>query len=261
MKKAAVFLMILLLLTMISACSQITPTTIPKSGSVTPEVEPYSSSESRTEETVVVNSSDTTSSSETESTALYTSEPPDEQSPDSTTSQAASILHSPAESEAPINTTAPTNEPTAPTHSTDESKQAETTPPSQTEQPPQESAPPAEQPKPEVPPEPPIQETDPQPEPPTTEEPTSPPVEEPAFDISYWVQYARSYAVSVGLQLHEEAIYCWDTPISANAKCLYLERDIQSRLNRYAGDEEITLVWIWTVELSEGNYEIYIGYA
>lgn len=112
-----------------------------------------------------------------------------------------------------------------------------------------------------MPPEPPVQETDPQPEPQPTEEPTSPPVTEPAFDISYWVQYAKSYAASVGLQLHEEAIYCWDTPISANAKCLYLERDIQSRLNRYAGDEEITLVWIWTVELSEGNYEIYIGYA
>lgn len=261
MKKAAVFLMSLLLLTMISACKQTKPATTSESGSVNPESEPYSTSESRTEETVVVNSSDTTSSSETESTAPTTSEPPEGQSPDSSTSQTASILQSPTESEAPINTTAPTNEPPAPTHSTEESKQAEPTPPSQTEQPTQEPAPPAEQPKPEVPTEPPVQETKPQPEPPTTEEPTSPPVEEPAFDISYWVQYARSYAVSVGLQLHEEAIYCWDTPISANAKCLYLERDIQSRLNRYAGDEEITLVWIWTVELSEGNYEIYIGYA
>lgn len=261
MKKAALFLMSLLLLTMISACRQTKPATTSESGSVNPESEPYSTSESRTEDPLVVASSEPISSSETEATGPSTSELPEEQSPDSSTSHSAPILQSPAESEVQINTTAPTDEPPVPSHSTEQSNQAETTQPSQTAQPTQESAPSAEQPKSEVPPEPPVQETELQPESPTTEEQTNAPVEEPAFDISYWVQYARSYAVSVGLQLHEEAIYCWDTPISANAKCIYLERDIQSRLNRYAGDEEITLVWIWTVQLSEGNYEIYIGYA
>ena len=258
MKKISAILMILLLLATNSACSQTKPAMPPDTGSVTSETEPYSSSESQIEEPEVVASSVSTSNTETGANVSSTSELPEEQSPDSTTSHTASILQSPTESEAPSNTSAPFDEP--PAHSTEESRQAENTPPSQTEQPAQESAPPAGQPKPEVPTEPPVQETDPKPEPPS-EEPATPPATEPAFDISYWVQYAKSYAASVGLQLHEEAIYCWDTPISANAKCLYLERDIQSRLNRYAGDEEITLVWIWTVELSEGNYEIYIGYA
>lgn len=261
MKKSTVILMILLFLAMTSACSQSKTAMPPETGSVYTESEPYSSSESLTEETTVITSSEPTNSSETEPTVSSTSVPPEEQGPDSTTSHTASILQSPTESEPPSDTTAPMNEPPAPSHSTEESTQAETTPPSQAAPPTQESVPPTEQPRPEVPTEPPVQETDTQPEPPPTEEPTSPPVEEPAFDITYWVQYAKSYAASVGLQLHEEAIYCWDTPISANAKCLYLERDIQSRLNRYAGDEEISLVWIWTVELSKGNYEIYIGYA
>lgn len=261
MKKSTVILMILLFLAMTSACSQSKLAMPSETGSVSTESEPYSSSESQKEEPVVVASSVSTGNTETEANVSSTSELPEEQSPDSTTSHTASILQSPTESEAPSNTTAPTDEPPVPTQSTEESKQAETTSPSQTEQPAQESAPPADQPKPEMPTEPPVQETKPQPEPPTTEEPTSPHATEPAFDISYWVQYAQSYAASVGLQLHEEAVYCWDTPISANAKCIYLERDIQSRLNRYAGDEEITLVWIWTVQLSEGNYEIYIGYA
>lgn len=82
MKKAAVILMILLFLTMISACSQIKPTTIPESGSVTPESEPYSFSESRTEDPLVVTSSEPISSSETEATDPSTSELPEEQSPD-----------------------------------------------------------------------------------------------------------------------------------------------------------------------------------
>ena len=84
---------------------------------------------------------------------------------------------------------------------------------------------------------------------------------EPAFDISYWISFAKSYAESVGLTLNSEAVYCWDNPIDADAGCIYLERDIQSRLNRYAADADITDVWVWYESVSAGSYLIYIGYA
>ena len=111
-----------------------------------------------------------------------------------------------------------------------------------------------------------------QPTPPATEEPkpadqaqpTEPPKQEstePAFDISYWISFAKSYAESVGLTLNSEAVYCWDNPIDADAGCVYLERDIQSRLNRYAADTDITDVWVWYEPVSAGSYLIYIGYA
>lgn len=100
-------------------------------------------------------------------------------------------------------------------------------------------------------------ETRPQePEPPAAEGPA-----EPAFDIQTWIDYAKTYAESVGLRLESSAVDCWDNPISAGAHCSYLERDIQSRLNRYARDEDITDVWIWAEARSDGKYDLYIGYA
>lgn len=110
-------------------------------------------------------------------------------------------------------------------------------------------------------------ETDTPPAPKPTEKPkpteTSAPVTEtePAFDIDYWISYAQNYAKSVGLRLESSAVDCWDNPIPANAKCKYLERDIKSRLNRYAKDKDITDVWIWAEKVSDNSYEIYIGYA
>lgn len=102
-----------------------------------------------------------------------------------------------------------------------------------------------------------LAETQPQePEPPAAEEPT-----EPAFDIQTWIDYAKAYAESVGLRLESSAVDCWDDPISAGAHCSYLERDIQSRLNRYARDGDITDVWIWAEARSDGKYDLYIGYA
>jgi len=94
-------------------------------------------------------------------------------------------------------------------------------------------------------------------EPPETEETPS----ETDFDINYWISFAKDYAQSVGLLLDSEAVYCWDNPICAGAHCKYLERDIHSRLDRYKADEEITAVWIWAEEVSDGIYDIYIGYA
>ena len=58
-----------------------------------------------------------------------------------------------------------------------------------------------------------------------------------------------------------DATACWDNPITAGPHSLYLERDIQSRLNRYARDEDITDVWIWAEERTDGSYDLYIGYA
>lgn len=108
-------------------------------------------------------------------------------------------------------------------------------------------------------PEPPTEPMSTQPQeskPPDEEEPT-----EPAFDIQTWIDYAKAYAESVGLRLESSAVDCWDNPIDAAADRIYLERDIQSRLNRYARDEDITDVWIWAEARSDGKYDLYIGYA
>ena len=93
----------------------------------------------------------------------------------------------------------------------------------------------------------------------TEPEPTSKP--EPTFDIEHWISYAKSMAVSLGLTLDSSATDCWDNPIIAKPTCIYLERDISSRLNRYAKDEEITAVWIWYECIGTSSYLIYIGYA
>lgn len=105
----------------------------------------------------------------------------------------------------------------------------------------------------------PTQTAQPETPPSVTEKPTEPPVQK--FDIDYWINYAKRYAQSVGLHLDSTATDCWDNPIPANAKCKYLERDIQNRLNRYARDNDITNVWIWAEKVSDNSYEIYIGYT
>lgn len=116
-----------------------------------------------------------------------------------------------------------------------------------------EPAPPkASEPPPAAPTDPPMQET----EPPAAEEPA-----EPKFDIQTWIDYTKAYAESVGLRLESSAVDCWDNPISAGAHYSYLERDIQSRLNRYVRDEDITDVWIWAEARSDGKFDLYIGYA
>ena len=101
-------------------------------------------------------------------------------------------------------------------------------------------------------------------------EPPAPPVEteqeqdpepEPTFDINYWISYAQGVAVSKGLTLESSAVDCWDNPITANPDCIYLERDINSRTNRYARDEDITDVWIWYECIGTNSYLIYVGYA
>ena len=100
----------------------------------------------------------------------------------------------------------------------------------------------------------------------TVTEPTQENIPEPEtipseFDIHYWIAFAKEYAASVGLTLDGTAVDCWDNPIRTGAHCIYIERDIISRLNRYARDEDITDIWIWTESVGNDCYDIYIGYA
>ena len=81
------------------------------------------------------------------------------------------------------------------------------------------------------------------------------------FDINYWIDFARSYALRIGLEIDETAVDCWDNPTTANADCIYLERDLTHRLDRYNRDDDITAVNIWAESLGNGNYLIYIAYA
>ena len=92
-------------------------------------------------------------------------------------------------------------------------------------------------------------------------EPEPTPKPEPTFDIEHWISYAKSMAVSLGLTLDSSATDCWDNPISAEQGCIYLERDINSRLKRYAEDESITDICIWYECVGTDKYLIYIGYA
>ena len=96
---------------------------------------------------------------------------------------------------------------------------------------------------------------------PAISEPEPTPKPEPTFDIDCWISYAKSTAASLGLTLDSSATDCWDNPITAKPTCIYLERDINSRLNRYAKDEEITAVCIWYECIGTSSYLIYIGYA
>ena len=88
---------------------------------------------------------------------------------------------------------------------------------------------------------------------------TEPPKAE--FDVNYWIDFARSYALQIGLEIDETAVDCWDNPTTANADCIYLERDLTHRLDRYNRDDDITAVNIWAESLGNGNYLIYIAYA
>ena len=96
---------------------------------------------------------------------------------------------------------------------------------------------------------------------PAITEPEPTPEPEPAFDIEHWISYAKSTAASLGLTLENSATECWDNPITADQGCIYLERDINSRLKRYADDESITDICIWYECIGTGSYLIYIGYA
>lgn len=81
------------------------------------------------------------------------------------------------------------------------------------------------------------------------------------FDMSYWISFAKSYAIGRGLVLDTTATECWDNPITADSSCRYLERDIKDRLDYYVDVEGFESVWIWYEEIGDNKYLIYIGYA
>ena len=98
----------------------------------------------------------------------------------------------------------------------------------------------------------------------TSEPPATVPTEpapEPAFDVGYWVDFAKAYAESIGLELDSEAVSCWDNPTIASSASRYLERDLCGLLNKYSRDADITAVWIWAEPRTESSWDIYIGYA
>ncbi len=93
-----------------------------------------------------------------------------------------------------------------------------------------------------------------------TPEPTPAPIAE-IFDIAKYTDFAQSYAVQIGLQLDSSAVDCWDNPITAKAGYTNIEENIRSRLDRYKNIDEFAAVCIWTVKISDSEYEIFIGYA
>ena len=84
--------------------------------------------------------------------------------------------------------------------------------------------------------------------------------ETPALDVSTYVQTAKDYGTQIGLALDSTATACWDDPITANAGCRYLERDIRDALDWYK-QSGYTAFWVWTEQAGNGEYLIYIGYA
>ena len=100
----------------------------------------------------------------------------------------------------------------------------------------------------------PTPEPDPEPQPEPDPEP-----EEPAFDIGRYVQYARDYALSVGLELDPDTASSWDTPmIFTAADAPYIEQSIRERIaiSLREGD---TAIWCWAENLGDGRYAVYIS--
>ena len=94
-------------------------------------------------------------------------------------------------------------------------------------------------------------------EPVTTEQTTK----EQKIDINYSIDYAKSYALNIGLTYDAEATKCWDNPISITSKTISTIANIESRLNRYKNIEGFESVCIWYEKCGEYDYDLYIGYA
>ena len=256
MKKAMCIAAAAILVLSLAGCAE-TAGPAPSESSATPVVNGETSQESTTaRETAAHSFSDSKEMPSAPETEKATEEPAEETKPDPGPS-----MEAPAETEKPQEVPAtPPKAAETPQPEKPESRSAEPTEPTPSDPPWETQSPAAPEPEttPEPTPEQPPAETQSpvQTEPPAVEEPV-----EPAFCIDDWIAYAQSYAGSVGLNLDSTATGCWDNPIVAGAHCAYLERDIQSRLNRYAKDDSILDVWIWAESRSDGSYDLYIGYA
>lgn len=88
----------------------------------------------------------------------------------------------------------------------------------------------------------------------------APQPEEKVFGMDYWLGYAKDYAVGIGLRLDENAADSWDTPIRCSSKTEdVLAAYIRDDLTYYKNEEGCTAVWIWTEQVGDGQYELFIG--
>ena len=92
------------------------------------------------------------------------------------------------------------------------------------------------------------------------EDTPAPQPEEKTFDMDYWLDYAKDYAVGIGLVLDENAADSWDTPIRCSSKTEdVLAAYIRDDLTYYKNEEGCTAVWIWAEQVGDGQYELFIG--
>lgn len=98
---------------------------------------------------------------------------------------------------------------------------------------------------------------------------TASPTLEPYNDekAQFWVDYAKDYAVSIGLNLSSGCAGSWDNPIAMYARIQdIIEENINSRLSGYKNDG-VKSVWIWYEKYDSfwaaapDEYKLYIGYA
>jgi len=81
----------------------------------------------------------------------------------------------------------------------------------------------------------------------------------PPFDINYWVQFAKDYAVSIGLELSKGTMGTWDNPLAAGPTLKNTERDIKSSLDWYKR-EGYTSVWVWAEKRPNSEkFDLYIS--
>ena len=85
--------------------------------------------------------------------------------------------------------------------------------------------------------------------------------QEQKVDINYYIDYAKNYALNIGLTYDVEATECWDNPISVTSKTTSIIANIESRLNRHKNIEGFESVCIWYEKCGENVYDLYIGYA
>ena len=232
MKRKVLLLLAIIAAVSLSACTNNPASTIDNTGAET-EASTVSTDESR--------SADDASGS----TELQTASSEQVKEPSETESVVNKSTEL-SEAEARSEQTAVASPPSVPESSETPRPSAEETKPETTTAPPVSTEP---EPSPTAPP------VIPSPEPTPEPQPT-----EPAFDVSRYVSYAKSYGAGIGLALDSSATGCWDTPIEAHTGCTYLERDIRDCLDWYAASG-YTAFWVWSVDVGGGNYEIYIGYA
>ena len=79
----------------------------------------------------------------------------------------------------------------------------------------------------------------------TTIQTTEKVIQEQKVAIDYYIEYAKNYALNIGLTYDIEAIECWDNLISVTSKTTSTIANTDSRLNRYKDLEGFESVCIW----------------